>query len=105
MPAMARLSGFRLAAATELQAGLRVLPNNKALRMKLVGLLTNGPHPRLPEALKLLQDVAPAATTTNGRNKNARNAIRYATVALRSQIGRGSEGIKFASSRRQSAVR
>jgi tetratricopeptide (TPR) repeat protein len=44
-------------ATTELEAGLRVLPDNKRLRMKLVDLYVNGAHPRLPEALKLLTDV------------------------------------------------
>lgn len=44
-------------AMSELEAGVRALPNNKPLRMKLVDLYTNGPHPRLAAALKLLQDV------------------------------------------------
>lgn len=44
-------------AAGELQAGIRALPNNKQLRMRLVSLYVNGPHPRLSEALKLLTDV------------------------------------------------
>jgi tetratricopeptide (TPR) repeat protein len=44
-------------AASELLAALRIEPKNKELRMKLVGIYTSGPHPRLSEALKLLQDV------------------------------------------------
>jgi len=39
------------------------------------------------------------------KNRKARNAIRYAAVAVRSQTGRGREGITFASSRRRSAAR
>ena len=44
-------------AAGELQAGLRLLPNDKPLRMKLVDIFVNGPHPRYTEALKTLQEV------------------------------------------------
>jgi tetratricopeptide (TPR) repeat protein len=44
-------------AASELLAALRIEPNNKDLRMKLVNLFSSGPHPRLLEALRLLQDV------------------------------------------------
>jgi predicted Zn-dependent protease len=44
-------------AANELLAALRIEPKNKDLRMKLVGMFSGGPHPRLSEALKLLQDV------------------------------------------------
>jgi predicted Zn-dependent protease len=44
-------------AAGELQAGLRLLPNDKPLRMKLVDIFVNGPHPRYTQALKALQDV------------------------------------------------
>ena len=44
-------------AIAELEAGVRALPNNKELRMKLVNLYVDGPHPRLTAALKLLQDV------------------------------------------------
>jgi predicted Zn-dependent protease len=44
-------------AASELLAALRIEPKNKEVRMRLVGMFIGGPHPRLPEALKLLQDV------------------------------------------------
>jgi len=44
-------------AASELLAALRIEPKNKDVRMRLVGMFIGGPHPRLPEALKLLQDV------------------------------------------------
>jgi predicted Zn-dependent protease len=44
-------------AATELESGVRALPANKQLRMKLVSLYSDGPHPRLTAALKLLTDV------------------------------------------------
>lgn len=44
-------------AAGEIQAGLRLVPNDKPLRMKLVDIYTNGPHPRLNEAIKSLQEI------------------------------------------------
>ena len=43
-------------AITELEAGIRVMPDNKQLRMRLVALETGGSHPPA-EALKLLTDV------------------------------------------------
>jgi len=48
-------------AASELLAALRIEPKNKDVRMRLVSMLSGGPHPRLPEALKLLQDVETVA--------------------------------------------
>lgn len=44
-------------AITELESGVRALPNNKPLLMKLVDLYVNGPHPRLTAALAALQKV------------------------------------------------
>jgi tetratricopeptide (TPR) repeat protein len=44
-------------AAEELRAGLRANPKSKPVRMKLVEVLTNGAHPKLNEAIQLLQDV------------------------------------------------
>src|SRR6202034_2929604 len=38
-------------AIAELEAGVRALPSNKDLRIKLVDMYTNGPHPRLTDAL------------------------------------------------------
>ncbi len=45
------------AAEKELEAGLRIDPNNKDIRMRLARLYSTGPHPRLTEALRIFQDV------------------------------------------------
>jgi lipopolysaccharide biosynthesis regulator YciM len=44
-------------AAEELRAGLRANPKSKPVRMKLVEVLVNGAHPKLNEAIQLLQEV------------------------------------------------
>ncbi|MGD0461360.1 MAG: tetratricopeptide repeat protein [Tepidisphaeraceae bacterium] len=44
-------------ALSEVQAALRLNPLNRDVRLKLVGMYVNNPHPRMNEALRLLQEV------------------------------------------------
>jgi predicted Zn-dependent protease len=44
-------------AISELQAALRLAPMNKEIRLRLVGMYVNNAHPRMNEALRLLQEV------------------------------------------------
>ena len=84
-------------AINELEAGVRALPANKELRMKLVDLYANGAHPRLAAALKLLQDV----DTVPPFNKDA-DIFQNESVVL-AKMGNNDEALAKAEIARQLA--
>jgi predicted Zn-dependent protease len=74
-------------AINELQAALRLEPLNRELRLRLVGIYVGNAHPRMNEALRLLQEVE----TTPPFNKDA--AIFQGEAMILSDTGHDADAL------------